>query len=167
MFFIAGWIVSFLLQALTPPSTEEVWQMSFAMPRKAPKLVAEAIADAVRDDPQSPLLGSYKNEAQLMLEYAWRESTFRTNAVGDHGSSLGLFQLQRLSKEVAFNPKQSAVIWLQRAHDAYEKCSDNDESDRLAALCSGNCSHGKVEARGRYRRTMSLLAAEADLLPQE
>jgi len=158
MFTIATWFLGMVMQALVPPTAEDVREMSAVFPHKVSKAVAVAIAEGLRDDPSPPLLGNYHDETMLILEYAWRESTFRTNAVGDHGLSLGLLQLQRLPKAVAFDPKQSVIIWLQRAHEAYALCSDNAEEDRLAALCSGNCKHGRVEARGRYRRVMSLLA---------
>ncbi len=55
---------------------------------------AEAIADAANEDPVfSGELGAYRTAA-LLTAIALHESSFRRDAIGDHGRSFGLYQVQ-------------------------------------------------------------------------
>lgn len=141
---------------LLPPSTSDVREMSFGLPREAPPAVVDAITAAVANDEELPLTGSYRGEAALMLVFAYHESAFKTCAAGDSGKSLGVFQLQRLPRAVACDPARAAVVWLARAHESYAKCSMNDEDARLAALASGNCGHGRVLSARREKLALEV-----------
>ena len=138
-------ILPTLILAFAPINIQDV----LSIDRRVPVLVAEAITVAVNEDPALPLMGNTLDEAKLMVVYAREESTFRPYAVGDHGVSLGLFQLQRMPKYLAFNATLNAKEWLARAHAAWEACPALPEEERLASLVSGNCEHGHVLARHR------------------
>lgn len=144
------------LAVLLPPTAAQVQELSIGLPKQVPLSVATAIADAVASDEETPLGGSLRAEAALMVVYAWHESNYKACAAGDSGRSLGIFQLQRLPRVVACDPGQAARIWLARAHDSYTRCEGVEEDARLAALASGNCGHGHVLARSRQRLALGL-----------
>jgi hypothetical protein len=149
-------IFPIILASLMPINISDV----SAMDRRIPPVVALAIVEAVNSDEfLTPLMGSTLDEARLMVVYAREESGFRSNAVGDHGASLGLFQLQRLPRALAFDPTTNAREWLRRAHLAWEECGALRDDERLSSLVSGNCSHGHVLARHRVARASILLQA--------
>lgn len=156
MMSLVSWSLAIAMQVLAAPTTDQVVALGASLPIQPSVQVIEAITRAVQQDEQPPLLGSYRAEAALMLTYAYFESRFKICAVGDHGRSLGLFQMQRLNKEIACDPSQAARIWLIRAHEAYEQCRGNLEEARLASLASGNCQHARVLTTHRVRVASAL-----------
>lgn len=148
--------LSVILRLLISPTSLEVQQMSRQLPVQAPASVIDAITEAVTNDVEPPLLGSYRAEAALMLTYAWEESAFHVCAVGDHGASLGLFQLQRLPKSIACDPRAASKIFLARAHASYNLCTGLPENERLSAFASGNCGHGHMLTRHRVLRSIDV-----------
>jgi hypothetical protein len=120
--------------------------------------IATAIVDAVAGDTGEPLTGSTRGDVALAAVYAFDESGLRRCAVGDHGRSLGAFQLQRLPASVACDPAVAAVEWLRRARQSFAICAELPVEERLSALVSGSCLGGRRLARYRWRRAAALLS---------
>jgi hypothetical protein len=106
-----------------------------------------------------------REEAERMSEYAVFESSLVKRAIGDGGKSRGVFQLQRVSDEVAFTPLLAAKAWLQLEDAVW--CTGNAPDEELAALASGSCQKGRTLVRRReaLRRQLDarLLARDAPL----
>jgi len=121
----------------------------------AAREVAEAISATARS----------RDEAERMSIYACFESGLVRKAIGDGGKSRGVFQLQRVSDEVAFTPLLAAKAWLQLEDTVW--CSGNPQDEELAALASGSCQKGRtlVRRREQLRRDLDarLLARDAPL----
>lgn len=88
-----------------------------------------------------------REEAERMSEYACFESGLVRTAIGDGGKSRGVFQLQRVSDEVAFTPLLAARAWLELADAVW--CAGNQQDEELAALASGSCQKGRTLVRRR------------------
>ena len=86
---------------------------------------------------------SSREDAVLSAVYAAFESNNHKRARGDGGMSLGVWQMQRLAPDVAFNPTLALPVFLERAHRSMEHCGT------MAEYVSGNCDHGRQKAAKR------------------
>lgn len=106
-----------------------------------------------------------RDEAERMSIYACFEGGMVRRAIGDGGASRGVFQLQRVSDEVAFTPLLAARAWLALEDAVW--CNGNAPDEELAALASGSCQKGRtlVRRREQLRRSIDarLLARDAPL----
>lgn len=73
------------------------------------RAVAEAISTVI-DETQERLYDD-ETDAALMLVYAWRESRFQADAIGDGGRALGAWQLWVTSRDIALRPMRAARVW--------------------------------------------------------
>ena len=92
-----------------------------------------------------------REDAVLSTVYAAFESANHKRARGDGGKSLGPWQMQRLSPEVAFNPALALPVFLDRARRSMEHCGS------MAEYVSGNCDHGRQKAALRAELVAKLL----------
>jgi hypothetical protein len=143
------------------PTRTDVLQMMARIPAKArpsvpgrydqsgdASTVAQAIAVSAPD----------RETAALMAVFAAYESSNERCAVGDHGKSLGAWQLQKVEPEVACDPMRAAPIWLARKADSEAKCANLPPDERLAMLASGSCDFGRAISRRRMQIARSLTA---------
>ncbi len=127
-------------------------------------VIAQAMVDAVAADPDEPLTGSREGDVSLGLRFAMDESSLRITdsqgecVNGDSRHAWGTWQLQHANRGAACDPVQAARIWLERAHASVRRCWALDADARLAALASGNCSHGRAVSRERMRGAREALA---------
>lgn len=96
--------------------------------------------------------------ADLVVNGAF-ESGFHKGAVGDGGSSRGMWQISevRAPADVALDPYRAARRWLELAEDSRNRCSSLPEDERLAALESGNCEHARRKAAHRAEVARSVV----------
>lgn len=121
--------------------------------KKDAREIAEAIAAGVtwESDPRKWVV--------LGVVYAAYESANRRCVSGDGGKSWGAWQVQGLARDKACTPMNEFPVWLAKAKASLDYCADLPEDERLAALASGNCEHGRVKVRTRMplvRRLMEL-----------
>lgn len=111
-------------------------------------------------------------EAEVLVRLAWYESAFRPDVArcqttGDHGKSLGLFQIQPQNpydrRAACGSLFQQVQLALQTMRRAAEACPKNEGADELAMYASGTCRKGIPEARHRwgFLTTGSLRQAKA------
>lgn len=110
--------------------------------------IATGIAEAASEETQT-VLGSVRDDAALLAVDAAYESGMRPLASGDHGRSLGPWQMQGSRAGVACDPKLGAREWLRRAREAMRTCVERPYEERLSLLASGYCDHGTVISRDR------------------
>lgn len=102
---------------------------------------------------------AYNVDPKVLLAIAWRESRFRTNAVGDHGRSCGAFQIRtdiagrpscRRMQDFNAAARYAAFYldWLRR------HC---DYGDYIAAY-NGGCRGRNFPGAQRYQRTIRALS---------
>lgn len=143
-------LIAYLM--LPRPSTEEVLGFMARLPGVETgdlpgrwdhvgnaRAVAKAIATVAPD----------RETAALMTVYAVYEGGNRACAVGDHGRSLGPFQLQGVPRAFACDPTWAARRWLVVAEASRNDCATSEHDDQLAELASGTCSRGVQLARRR------------------
>jgi hypothetical protein len=100
----------------------------------------------VVESQDEPSFGGVDMDETVMLEMAFRESGFKRNAIGDHGHSLGYFQLQRVPRSILKDAHKQASTAYSRLQDSAKSCG---QSAPLAKYASGNCGHGRVLSRFR------------------
>lgn len=105
--------------------------------------IAEAIADGVKGevDPWG--------RAALGAVYSSDESANQRCRVGDGGQSVGAWQMKGLSKDAACTPAREFPLWLAAVRRSEAACAHNAPDERLAALASGSCDHGRQKVRFR------------------
>jgi hypothetical protein len=112
---------------------------------------ATAIASAALSAP--PLFrddATRMRTAALMTAVAFRESSFRNDAVGDHGRALCMFQLWDTSRDVLTDPELCARIALQRMRESMRACGLDNALGIYAAGPHGCASpHAKRISRDR------------------
>ncbi len=126
---------------------------------------ATAIADVVEASP--PLfageLGREKTAA-LLVSLAWFESTFRPDALGDHGEAHGLYQVHGRG-ELA-DPHEATEVALELVRLSFTACRARPVEERLAWYAGGgfDCSAPSAAAlrasRHRVLRAMWLVRHE-------
>jgi hypothetical protein len=80
-----------------------------------------------RDDPERI------RTAALMVAVAFRESSLRNDAIGDHGRALCAFQLWDTPRSVLTDPEQCARIALARLRESIHACGAGNELGIYAA----------------------------------
>lgn len=120
---------------------------------------------------EAPLYAGEDGPARTAAELvavAWFESRFDPRAVGDHGASLGLFQVgksnvQRLgvAMDDLFDPYRAARAALTMMRASFAVCRVNPKEERLAHYAAGgnDCTRGGRESRHRTALASHLLRA--------
>ena len=127
---------------------------------------AEKIAEA---SAANPLLGDALHTAATMVVMGWFESRHRPDAVGDHGTSFGMWQAKTstvaqvgCTKDDLFDPGKSAECTLKLLHVSFSACSRHPLNERLAQYAYGlDCDH----RLGLSRSRMSVVARLVKKLP--
>lgn len=112
---------------------------------------AEEIADASARD---PLLGDARHTAALLAVWAYHESRFRREALGDSGASRGLLQVSRVWGE------PSVAKALEIMHLSFKICREHLLKERAAWYASG----GSATCDRRLELSRSRMSAAAKLL---
>ncbi len=103
-------------------------------------------------------------EAAWLVAIAWRESSFRSDAVGDHRSSWCWaqvhFPLDRRTKEgwtgesLAADPRRCATVALRVLRTSLSMCRELPEVERLSAYAAGACSSRRGRRISRDRAAL-------------
>lgn len=131
-----------------------------------------AIAMAIdRASHEAPLYagedGPSRTAAELVA-LAWFESRFDPRAVGDHGQSLGLWQIGRsnlrdlgVTEDDLFDPYRAARAALRMMRASFAVCRVRPKEERLAQYAAGgaDCLRGVRESRHRTALAAELLRA--------
>lgn len=131
------WVLSLMigLQPLAP------WRESYPE-------TASAIARASRTFPAFEGANGAKRTAALLVSLAWFESRFDPQAHGDHGQSLGLFQISRVhAKSVELlEPNYAPYHALSLIRRSFEVCRSKPVDERLAWYAAGGdgCSDAGI-----------------------
>ena len=160
---LASWMV--LAPAIERPSPSDVLAMMAEVDASgiyARVGHAREIADAIAEKAEALDGLSLRESEALMVVFAAKESANQLCPVGDGGKSLGTFQLQGVTADVACHPTLAIPVWIARAQASLALCTGNAPDERLAALASGRCDRGrkKVAARVRLARQIAALRDE-------
>jgi hypothetical protein len=107
---------------------------------------SEAIAQASSEFPLFKGEDGPRKTAALLLAIAWYESRFNPTAIGDHGQSVGLFQIQiatakELHSDVTGNmllsPRDAAPIALAVIRESYRVCGRAGWDEKLGWYAAG------------------------------
>jgi hypothetical protein len=117
-----------------------------------------AIAKVVLEEP--PLFKGDESRirtASLMTAIAFRESSFRNAAIGDHGHALCAFQLWDTPRDVLTDPELCTRIALQRMRQSIRACGLDNALGIYAAGPEGCSSpHAKRISNDRMSIAMKL-----------
>ena len=97
--------------------------MAVLAPQRDTTDLAMAITTVVESEP--PLFAhdeSRVKTASLVVAVAFRESSFRNDAVGDHGRARCAFQLWDTSDEVLSDPEMCTRIAMSRLRESLQAC---------------------------------------------
>lgn len=99
--------------------------------------------------------GVYRTLA-LDVSLAWFESRFDANAVGDHGRSRGLFQVQ--AKEVSADPYLQTLQANRMIRESFRVCARRTLEEKLGWYAAGGngCDKGLRESRHRVLKAQWL-----------
>jgi len=142
------WILG-LMTAMQPAAP---WQATY-------KDTANAIAQVVvAEEPLFEGADGRERTAALMVSVAWFESTFKPGAVGDHGMSHGLYQVQ--GKGDLLDPMDATRAALGMMRASMKVCRAKPIEERLGWYAAGgnDCERGLRESRHRVKRAMWLFA---------
>lgn len=98
-------------------------------------------------------------EAEILTRIAWYESAFRPDVArcgvtGDHGKSLGIFQIQPQNsydrRAACGSLYQQAQLALETVRKSAAACPGNAGADELAVYVSGGCKKGIRQAKTRW-----------------
>ena len=98
-------------------------------------------------------------EQVVLVRLAWFEGSFSRAVAscqvkGDHGSSLGIFQVQPRTAEDRADAcgtlNAQVRVALRFIRRSVEVCSANTPETQLALYCSGRCDRGHREAKARW-----------------
>lgn len=120
---------------------------------------AETLRAAVDDvqavaESEEPLLSTREQTARLLVVWSWKESAWRTNAIGDGGAACGALQLHAIARNghscAALRADRRLALrvglaWMRRMRDVCGSVTGG-----LRAFASGTC-HGSVRARELVR----------------
>lgn len=123
--------------------------------------LAEPISIAANANPVEE--GAEILSASMLVAIAWHESRLNAKAIGDHGRSFGLFQVQaavwKVEKEILFIPSKAAPVAMGLLKRSYQICIRRPWDERIAwYAASGNgCpTHPKIVEQSKERmRTAS------------
>jgi Transglycosylase SLT domain len=149
------WILSLML-GLQPRAP---WLASYEDTAKAIATVVEA---------EVPLFTGERGRektAALMVALAWAESRFNPGAVGDHGLSVGLYQMSSANlpspegyrrADLLGHPIASSEVALHMLRQSFAVCAARPLNERLAWYASGDsyCQRGQSESRYRVGLAM-------------
>ena len=149
---LVAWILTtmFSLQPAAP------WTDTYPM-------TAEKIAEAAFTD---PLMGKDGPDvlftASLMTVWASHESSFKPDAIGDSGGSLGLFQVNPSTagepKEKLLDVEEAPLIALRLFHTSFRICKSHPVEERMAQYAYGrDCEHRLNISRARIYKAKSLM----------
>jgi len=118
-----------------------VWHWMAALVPSAPWVdtypqTARAIVDACDNDMRC---------AAVLTAIAYHESRFKADAVGDHGQSLGLFQVSK-HWNPGDTPEEQARVAAQLVRRSFAVCRGKPLEERLGWYASGGLSCGRPES---------------------
>jgi hypothetical protein len=157
---LKAWVLNAMADMrATEPGPEVSWADTY-------DITAAKIAEA---SSANPLLGDPLHTAATMVVMGWYESRYRPDAVGDHGTSYGMWQAKTstvrevgCSKEDLFDPNKAAECTLKLLHVSFSACSRHPINERLAQYAYGlDCDH----RLGLSRSRMSVVARLMKKLP--
>ncbi len=143
---MSAWILSLML-VLQPQAP---WRATY-------EATAAAIAATVqREEPLFAGEQGRERTAALLVSLAWFESRFDAHALGDHGRSHGLYQIQEHG-ELA-DPADATRAALGMLRESFRVCRARPLEERLGWYAAGgpDCSRGLRESRHRVARAMWL-----------
>ena len=150
-----AWILSLMI-ALQPQAP---WRDSY-------EETARAIATVVEEEPaffKGP--DGRHRTAALLVSLAWAESRFDPKAVGDHGRSMGLYQIFHANlptkegfakADILGNPLNATRVAHRMIRESMNVCASRPVEDRLAWYASGDgsCHFGAAASKFRYGTAM-------------
>lgn len=130
--------------------------------------VAKAIADESNEHPVFSGDDGSRKTAALLVAIAYYESRFRPDAVGDHGRSLGLFQIQpaTVSSESPFSlttPREAARVALKLVRTSFHVCRSEALEEQLGWYAAGGneCKEaGRKKSVWRFHLAARILRAQ-------
>jgi hypothetical protein len=152
---MAHWILTLML-ALVPHAK---YEGTFTT-------TAAAINRAAHEEPLYAGEDGPARTAAQLVALAWFESRFDPQAVGDHGASLGLFQIGvsnlpalGMKREDLFDPDKAAHAAIKMMRASFVMCSVRPKEERLAHYAAGgpDCARGRKESRHRTALAAALL----------
>jgi hypothetical protein len=111
--------------------------------RMAPRAVALEIAHEAET----------LEEAAVLAETAWEEGRLVPDAVGDHGLSRCVYQLQRVAWSILRDLRECTRIAAARIRQSMRACVEAP----LAVYASGNCGHGRMLSARRMAKVWRVL----------
>lgn len=143
------------LQPVTDGSPRVPWASTYET--TADSIVTAALAHPLvgRKGPDVPFT------VALMVVWAYLESRFDPQAVGDSGASFGLFQVNPSTagepKEKLLDADDGPAIALRLIHLSFTVCRDRPVEERMAQYAYGrDCAHRLELSRGRVQRAAKL-----------
>lgn len=152
-FEMVALVLSFILFLTPKPDAEQLKTMSE---------LAEAISRVSQEKPLFEGKRGQENTAALLVSIAYFESSFHGMHRGDHGNSVGFFQIwprkgDPSKDELEQNIPLQANLARERIAESFHSCSYGDPGDRLALYASGSCSRGIRESRRRMNQAIVLM----------
>lgn len=120
---------------------------------------AQAIADVVTaEEPLFAGSDGRERTAAVLVSLAWFESTFKPGAVGDHGRSHGLYQVQ--GKGELTDPVEATRAALAMVRASFRVCRARPVNEWLGWYAGGgpDCTRGLRESRHRMARALWIFA---------
>lgn len=152
---LVAWVLSTMLGMQSPTAPGVKWGDTYEM-------TAHTIAQAAMNDP-------FRNQdrqevvftAALLIVWSYREARFDPNAIGDSGSSFGLWQVKEgtahVKRELLFDPLLAAPIALHLFHTSFHVCKDRPFEERMAQYAYGrDCEHRLELSRARVMRAREI-----------
>lgn len=115
--------------------------------------IAASIARVVDDE--APVFGAPLMDAAVLVETGYRESAWRTAAVGDHGRALCWAQIQRAPRAVLTDVDACTRIAYARLRESTRQCP----SAPMALYVSGRCDRGRRLSAWRMREAVRIARA--------
>jgi hypothetical protein len=140
----AQWVLSIINGPFGAPSAP--WAYSYGE-------TSTAIADAANADPLSHDPDGAVKTAAILIALAKHESDFHPNAIGDHGASLGLFQIQpptaKVDGTLLLVPRTAAPVAIDLIRTSFRVCGKRPWEERLAWYAAGGnrCADNKQALR--------------------
>lgn len=152
MLSLKAWVLSLMIAS--QPSAP--WRATYPD-------TAAAIADASEEAPVFAGAHGRERSAALLVSLAWFESRFDPHASGDHGESLGLFQINRhnftVPAEIAMqDPYIAAREALRLVRESFRVCRGKPLDEQLGWYAAGGvgCDRALDKSRHRVRRAVWL-----------
>lgn len=155
-----AWILSLMI-ALQPAAP---WRDTY-------EDTAKAIASVVNEE--APLFAGKdgrEKSAALLVALAWAESRFDPKAVGDHGRSVGLYQIFHTNlptaegfgrAEILGNALNATKVAHRMLKQSMRVCGKRPVEERLGWYASGDAACSKGLSESRFRVGLALKAYRA------